>query len=216
MARKRMIDPEFWSDEEIAKWSYPARLFYIGLWNFADDEGRFKAHPSLLKSQIFPYDEKISMKKLMEEISCKVQWYSDNGSKYGYLRNFLKYQRIDRPQPSKIPTPNNQEQLDEQSTNHQEQLEASLKEVKLREDKVRHLEFVFLTEKEHKALIDKFGEATTKEYIENLNNGIGSKGYKYDSHYHAILSWHRKDNKKSGSPVPLTPAQRASMREQNV
>ena len=58
MARKRMIDPEFWSDEEIATLSFPARLFYIGLWNFADDEGKGKGHSKLLKAQIFPYDEK--------------------------------------------------------------------------------------------------------------------------------------------------------------
>ncbi len=64
MARKRIIDPEFWSDEEIGQWSFPARLFYIGLWNFADDSGRFKAANALLKAQIFSYDKKLDVKKL--------------------------------------------------------------------------------------------------------------------------------------------------------
>ncbi len=106
MARKRMIDPEFWNDEEIGTtWSHSARLFYIGLWNFADDEGRFKAHNSLLKSQIFPYDAEIDVEKLKHELGNKVQWYEVEGSQYGYIRNFHKHQRIDRPTPSKLPKP---------------------------------------------------------------------------------------------------------------
>jgi hypothetical protein len=105
MARKRMIDPEFWSDEEIGKWSRSARLLYIGLWNFSDDCGRFKASLGLLKGQIFPYDDPKSLKieKLKEEVSNKIVWYEVNGLQYGYLRNFNKHQRIDRPQPSKLP-----------------------------------------------------------------------------------------------------------------
>jgi uncharacterized phage protein (TIGR02220 family) len=105
MARKRMIDPEFWSDEEIGHWSALARLFYIGLWNFADDEGRFKAHDDLLKAQIFPYDKQIKIDQLKQEVSTKVQWYEAAGSKYGYLRNFLKHQKINRPTESKLPKP---------------------------------------------------------------------------------------------------------------
>jgi len=128
MPRKRMIDPEFWSDEEIGQWPYVARLFYIGLWNFADDEGRFKAHPSLLKSQIFPYDSTININKLKGIVKTKIQWYSSNDSQYGHVRNFLKYQRIDRPTPSKLPTPG---PLDESSTSPQEHLDPNIKEVKL-------------------------------------------------------------------------------------
>ena len=100
-----MISHEYWSDEEIGGWSHTARLFYIALWNFADDEGRFKAHDVLLKSQAFPYDERVSIKQLKEEISKKVIWYEVSGSQYGYLKNFLSYQRIDRPTASKLPEP---------------------------------------------------------------------------------------------------------------
>ena len=110
MARKRMIDPEFWSDEQIGHWSFEARLFYIALWNFADDEGRFKAHPKLLKAQIFPYDDKLQIDKLKKEISTKIQWYAVEGLQYGHIHNFLKYQRIDRPAPSRLPTPTDDEQ----------------------------------------------------------------------------------------------------------
>jgi hypothetical protein len=51
-----MIDPEFWVDEKVLTLSVPARLFFIGLWNFADDEGYLKGSATKLKAWIFPYD----------------------------------------------------------------------------------------------------------------------------------------------------------------
>jgi hypothetical protein len=88
--------------------------------------------------------------------------------------------------------------------------ERKLREVKVREkdlnlqqpadnpdapppSKQKFLDFVMLTEKEHAKLIERFGEAGTVAMIDRLNNGIGSKGYKYKSHYHTILSWAAKD-----------------------
>lgn len=132
MARKRMIDPEFWSDEEIGTWTLTARLFYIALWNFADDEGRFKAHNDLLKSQIFPYDSKIDVEKLKLELSNKVSWYEVNGLKYGHLRNFLKHQSLDRPKPSKLPAP---QTIDDESTIDRRLIDPNRKEEKGKEEK---------------------------------------------------------------------------------
>lgn len=58
--------------------------------------------------------------------------------------------------------------------------------------KNKHLNFVFLTKDEYTKLLDKFGESRTTELIEELNIGLGSKGYKYKSHYFTILSWARR------------------------
>ena len=130
-----MIDPEFWSDEKIGRWSFAARLFYIGLWNYADDEGRFKANDMLLKAQIFPYNPKISLKKLKQELDNKVLWYeSEDGLQYGLIRNFLKYQRIDKPTPSKLPDP--PLCVPDISTNAQGGLPPNIKEVNRREVKL--------------------------------------------------------------------------------
>ncbi len=54
---------------------------------------------------------------------------------------------------------------------------------------------VLLTEAEHKKLIERFGYGGLAEKIESLSIGIESKGYKYKSHYAAILSWDKRDNK---------------------
>jgi len=67
--------------------------------------------------------------------------------------------------------------------------------------KNKYLEFVFLTNEEYQKLIVTFDELKTKQYIENLNNYIGSTGKKYQSHYHTILNWSKKD-KTDNKPKP--------------
>lgn len=64
-------------------------------------------------------------------------------------------------------------------------------------DKTRHLEFVLLKPEEYDKLIKRFGQSLTGEYIERLNNYIGSTGKRYKSHYHTILVWADNDKKKA-------------------
>jgi hypothetical protein len=52
---------------------------------------------------------------------------------------------------------------------------------------------VSLTLEQHEKLIARFGEKKTGEYIDRLNNYIASKGKRYRSHYHTILTWVDKD-----------------------
>jgi len=67
-----------------------------------------------------------------------------------------------------------------------------------KEDKETFLQFVKLTKTEVKKLIEKMGQYNTDEYIERLNNYVGSKGKKYKSHYYTILNWWKKDNDNAG------------------
>ena len=64
---------------------------------------------------------------------------------------------------------------------------------KPKEKKELYLDFVRLTLSEYEKLAERLGEEKTKDYIESLNNYIGSKGRRYKSHYHTILAWSRKD-----------------------
>ncbi len=65
-----------------------------------------------------------------------------------------------------------------------------------RATKRKYLDFVMLTEEEHRKLVEKFGQQGADERIQELNEGIGSKGYRYKAHYFTILSWDRKHNKE--------------------
>jgi hypothetical protein len=109
MARIRTIKPEFWSSEQIMECSPNARLMFIGLWNFCDDAGRRRFSPKQIKALIFPSDDFTS-----ENI---VGWFdelSSNGLTIKYVVDDVEYlevtgwkhQKIDKPQPSKIPPPN--------------------------------------------------------------------------------------------------------------
>ena len=187
MPRKRMIDPEFWSDEEIGRWTHQARLFYIGLWTFSDDEGRFKANDALLKANIFPYDTRVNIKKLKQEISKKVQFYIYKDSQYGFVCNFLKYQVINHPTKSKLPPPS---ELSEDSLSPTVEVPPNLKEVNISKDK--HGEFVLLTKKEYESLLDAWGKSALSSLIDELSDYIGQSGKKYKSHYHTLKNWYRR------------------------
>lgn len=110
MARKRMIDPSIWSDEKLGLLSPLHRLLFIGLFSNADDEGRLPGHPNYVKSLIFPYDNDITpqnVEAMLNDLNSKgfILTYMVNGQRYIQVVNFLKYQKINRPTPSKIPPP---------------------------------------------------------------------------------------------------------------
>lgn len=106
MARIRTIKPELWSDEKFVELSPWARLLFVGLWNFADDEGRMEYSDKRLKMQIFPGDQ-VQVSRLVEELKRIriVQLYSVDGRSYLALPNFKKHQRVNRPNPSRLPAP---------------------------------------------------------------------------------------------------------------
>jgi hypothetical protein len=58
---------------------------------------------------------------------------------------------------------------------------------------------VRLTEEEHGALVQRFGESGAKLRIENLSSYIASKGKKYSSHYATLLVWERKNGDGNGT-----------------
>lgn len=105
MARNRMLNPEFWLDEQIAGISAHARLLYMGLWGICDDNyATFPDKPSWIKIQVFPYED-VSIPTLLSELEGigKIIPFDENGQKYWYIKNFLKNQTINRPSKPKYP-----------------------------------------------------------------------------------------------------------------
>ena len=107
MARKRMISPEFLTDEKILELSIPARLFFIGTWLHANDEGVFKDSPKQLKAQIYPANEEITINIIIEYIKMMVnlklftKGTNIDDSPLLKVTNWNDWQRINRPTPSK-------------------------------------------------------------------------------------------------------------------
>lgn len=109
MARKRMIDPSFWDDLNVAKLSIAARLCFIGMVSNADDEGRIEAEPRYIKRAVFGFDDELSstdVAGLLAEIqhACpSVVFYQVDGRALASFTNWKRYQYIQKPQPSRLP-----------------------------------------------------------------------------------------------------------------
>ena len=103
MARKRMIDPKFWADDEIIELTHMQRLLFIGIWNFADDSGIIKNAPKSIKASIFPADN-IKFTELVSSINELVSrglLECNDDDTLLRVANWSEYQKINRPQPSK-------------------------------------------------------------------------------------------------------------------
>ena len=99
--RIRTIKPDFWMDETIGELTIPARLMFIALLNYADDDGNFKVSIKQIKVHTFPYDD-INILTLLQELTKHnlIRLYVVEGLSYCNITNFKKHQRINRPTPS--------------------------------------------------------------------------------------------------------------------
>jgi len=103
-----MIDPRFWTDDKIMCLSRKARLLFIGIWNFSDDSGIHKDNALVLKAEIFPADEDISVadvercKKELIDSELIIPYQNDE---LFYVKNWQTYQYIQKPVPSKYKLP---------------------------------------------------------------------------------------------------------------
>ncbi len=109
MPRRRMIDPNFWESEDIAKLTPRQRLLWIGLWSNADDEGRGRGSLAAIRSTVFKYDD-LTLQDLASDLEaikahCKVQFYEVDGSLYYACLGWDVWQKVDHPKPSFIPPP---------------------------------------------------------------------------------------------------------------
>lgn len=103
MPRIRTIKPDFWDSPATARASLRARLFYIAMWNWADDWGVGDANPKRLLGFAFPNDESSDVeprnfRRLAEEVSeCfEVVWYEVAGREYYSIPKWEKHQRAEK------------------------------------------------------------------------------------------------------------------------
>ena len=95
MARIRTIKPEFWKDGKVLRLSESCALFFIGLWNFCDDEGKCQndsfelaSNMPRFKSQHVSKWIQILFEAGLIQLSTDFRWIS--------VTNW-NHQKIDRP-----------------------------------------------------------------------------------------------------------------------
>jgi hypothetical protein len=110
MPRIRTIKPEFWDSPGTARASLRARLFYIALWNWADDYGVGTANPKQLIGFAFPNDDDMSVAefpRLRTEVSeCYgTVWYEVDGRPFYAIPAWDDHQKNERRARGKYPRP---------------------------------------------------------------------------------------------------------------
>jgi hypothetical protein len=121
MSRIRSIKPDFWSSEQVMALPRDARLLFIGLWNFADDAGRFRWSPRSIKAQVLPGDD-VTAEEIERWLSLIVhcglseRYVNDHGEHFGVITGW-QHQKINRPQPPKYPDPKDCKPFSEWSVN---------------------------------------------------------------------------------------------------
>lgn len=110
MSRIRTIKPDSALSETLESVSVTAALLFARLPCFADDEGRMRYSPALVKAQIFPLRDEISRDdcgKAIGELAGAhlIHVYTAEGTKYLSICGFKEHQKVNRPQPSQLPAP---------------------------------------------------------------------------------------------------------------
>lgn len=108
MARKRMIHPEFFLSDDIAALSIPARLTFIGLWCYFDDDGRGKDSAAAVRAAVWGMDGHITLEQVASHLDelegvdgiCR---YGVDGQRFMHAPAWTTWQRVSHPSDPRIP-----------------------------------------------------------------------------------------------------------------
>lgn len=210
MARKRMIDPSFWTDEKLGECTIQERLLFMGLISNADDEGYGRANPKLLKSLIFPYDDlrASDLEKWLSHLGGlhMVVLYEYNGQTYYNLPNFLRHQTINRPTETSFPKLDSEGVviLNEYSMSTHGVLTPKRKEENRIEKEEKKKEFIAPSLEEiKKYVLDKKLNVDADKFYNYFTEGnwVDSKGNKVKNWKQKILTWNGySSNEKKEKP----------------
>lgn len=108
MSRIRSIKPELNDDEAVACLSSDAWRLWVSMWTLSDDEGNCRANPRQLSAKIFwGWTPVKPIEELLEELvsARRIHLYEVAGERFAHVRNWKKHQKIEKPQPGKVPPP---------------------------------------------------------------------------------------------------------------
>lgn len=110
--RIRSVKPEFWQSRDTAQVSYFARLLFIGIWNYVDDNGVGDDDIDFIRAQLFPRDSKDQTLSTLiggaldelAKVGMLQRYTGNDGRPYIFVTGW-SHQRIDRPTASRKPLP---------------------------------------------------------------------------------------------------------------
>lgn len=99
--RIRTIRPEFYQSESVGSMTWKARLVFINLWSYVEDNGVNLDNPRLFRGQCMPYDDSVldDIEDAFAELEqCgSIICYERDGKCLLFIPGFEKWQNIQRP-----------------------------------------------------------------------------------------------------------------------
>ncbi len=110
MARIRTFKPEFFRSPDTAKASHTARLLFMAMWSWANDDGIGETNLYGLLGFAFPDEDELTVKdlqRLLKEIrgSFSVAFYGHRGRFYYAIRSWNSHQKTERRASGRFPGP---------------------------------------------------------------------------------------------------------------
>lgn len=213
--KKRFIDCDKWDDP----WFRKLPADYKTLWDFilckCDNAGVWKVDFELARflTNAMTIDNETAL-NLFNESKERVRefkkgyWFivdfvhfqfggfgGDNNF-HKQIRKLLEKYGLDDFQPQASPCLDPMDK--DKEKDKEEDKEKDLLRKKSEKTPFGELGTVKLTENEYSKLVQRYGQAETEAKISRLENYILSKGVRYKSHYHTILTWADRGGVNSG------------------
>lgn len=108
MARIRTIKPSIFSSLTVCAWPIPVRWTFAGLFTYMDDHGRGIDETRLIKAELYPLDDAITIRKLDQHLQLisatgPLCHYTAEKQRLIHITSWTEHQRVNRPTPSKFP-----------------------------------------------------------------------------------------------------------------
>ncbi len=108
MPRIRTIKPEFFRSVSLSRCEPNARLTFAGLWCWADDYGRYRYEPQVLKADVWPYDEAVTWRHVTSHVDALLGVdvlceYEADGRRYLHVTHWAEHQKVDHPSKKVLP-----------------------------------------------------------------------------------------------------------------
>lgn len=110
--RIRSIKPEFWCSETLARVDRMARLTFIGLWSYVDDNGVGVDNERLLTAALYPleYDPAEALEGTSRDLAALADAgviirYQVRGKRLVFVTNWDEHQRVSHPSKPRFPRP---------------------------------------------------------------------------------------------------------------
>src|SRR5258708_4635557 len=112
MARIRSIKPEFFTSAAMARQPLSARLTFIGLWTYVDDNGVGLDNERLVLAALWPLEEDViaTLQRTREALRSlaragHVKRYRSDSGAFLYITSWKEHQKVSHPRKPRYPHP---------------------------------------------------------------------------------------------------------------